>query len=62
MGVVTTRDPFLIFSLPKISLEWLKLDFKFGVYVDRSTSQPIMDNKLSRKGRGHCYVTLTFGR
>jgi len=37
------------FLVPKISLERLKLDFKFGVHVDHSKSQPTY-NKQSLKG------------
>jgi len=49
MGVATSSDPFKIFSPLKISLERLKLDFKFGTHVDHSKSQPTED-RLSLKG------------
>jgi len=62
--VVTSRDPFLIFSLPNISLGWFKQEtlnfvrwlamWSFSLY--RSTNSP-------SSGRDHCHVTcLNFGK
>jgi len=48
MGVATSSNPFYTFSPLKISLEQAR-DFKFGVHVDHSKSQP-RDDKLSLKG------------
>jgi len=58
MGVVTSGDPFLIFSFPKISLERLKLETLYLVCMLIIASSSLRTTNCLWKGRDSCYMTF----
>jgi len=63
VGVVTSRDPFKIFSPSKISLERLTLETSNLVCLLIIASPSLRTTNCPWKGRGHCHITpLTFGK
>ena len=60
MGVITSRDPFQIFRLPKISLGRLMLKTSNSVHWLTMCSISLRIDNSPSSGRGHGHVTSSY--